>query len=241
MYSRLECVALRTVKYDDRRSIITAWSRQLGPVSLLMPDGASREAKRRRALIMPLSLFEGQADIRPSKQLLSIRDLRPLILLPDIHANPAKTLTAMFLAEVLEKSLRQAPADTVLTDFLFSAIKTLDHITSPTAIANFSLLFMIKFAEHQGIAPDFGGWTPKSILDMQESVLRGSAPLHRHWLTSAQTRLARTLTIIPLYRSGLLKLSKATRRDALDTILNYFTLHHINLSNLQTLPILREL
>ena len=62
MYQQLRCVALRTIKYDDRRSIVSAWSEQLGRVSFIVPDGASREARRRRALLMPLSLFEGVSE-----------------------------------------------------------------------------------------------------------------------------------------------------------------------------------
>ena len=53
MYQHLECIALRTVKVSDSKSLLSAWTRQLGRVSFSIPAGAGREARRRRALCSP--------------------------------------------------------------------------------------------------------------------------------------------------------------------------------------------
>ena len=57
MDTTLRCIALRTTKHSDRHSIVTAWSEQLGRVGLLVSAGNGREDRRRRALMMPLSLI----------------------------------------------------------------------------------------------------------------------------------------------------------------------------------------
>ena len=37
MYKHIRAVALRTVRYNDTKAILTAWSAELGRISLLMP------------------------------------------------------------------------------------------------------------------------------------------------------------------------------------------------------------
>ena len=64
MLRSLHCVALRTIKYNEKHSILSAYSLELGRVSFLLPAGSGREAARRRALMMPLGTFECVADIR---------------------------------------------------------------------------------------------------------------------------------------------------------------------------------
>ena len=65
MFEPLNCIALRTVKYSDRNSILSVYTRQHGRMGLLVPAGASKAAARTRALSMPLATFDCVADIRP--------------------------------------------------------------------------------------------------------------------------------------------------------------------------------
>ncbi|MDE7154739.1 MAG: recombination protein O N-terminal domain-containing protein, partial [Muribaculaceae bacterium] len=58
MLRPVKCIILRTVRYNDKSSIVTVYSRELGRMSFVSPAGASREATRRRALLMPLSVID---------------------------------------------------------------------------------------------------------------------------------------------------------------------------------------
>ncbi len=54
MLRTLNLIPLRVIPYSDRNSILSAYSRELGRVSFVVPAGAGREARRRRALLMPM-------------------------------------------------------------------------------------------------------------------------------------------------------------------------------------------
>jgi len=241
MYETLRCAVLRTIKYDDNRSIVTAWSAERGRVSLLVPAGATREARRRRALMMPLGLFEGEADIRPGRELLSIRDVRPLRVLPDLCCNPAKAVVAMFLSEVLERVLREAAPDTLLTAFVFDAVEVLDRLNRPVGVANFPLVFLYKLGRFLGIEPDAGSWAPGYIFDMGEGVFRRTAPTSGRWLEADEAEMANLLGRLTFAASERLRIPRALRRRILDTILEYYTLHHTPLSDLKSLAVVQEI
>ena len=241
MYSSLHCIALRTVKYDDRRSIVTAWSAERGRVAFLVPSGASREARRRRALMMPLSLFEGEADIRPGHDLLSLRDVRPSRVLASLSGDPAKAVVAMFLAEVLERVLREAPADSLLTEFIFQSVGALDGLERAVGVANFPLVFLYKLGRFLGIEPDAGLWRPGRIFDLQGGQFRASAPLQGRWIEADEARFVHLLGRLDYSTASRLGIPRGDRRKALDTILEYYSLHYVRLTDLHSLPVVQEI
>ena len=237
MYESLKCVALRTVKYDDSRSITTAWSRERGRVSFIIPAGSGREAQRRRALMQPLCLFEGESDIRPGRELLTIRDVRPLYVLSDMCCDPAKAVVALFISEVLERVLRESAPDGRLTDFIFDAVTRLDAMRRQVGVANFPVLFMYKLGFFLGIEPDAGEWAPGRVLDMAEGRYRVSAPLQGRWLDATDTCAAVMLHRMSFAASARLGIPRAVRRRILDGIIEYYGLHHTPLDSLKSLPI----
>ena len=240
MYEHLRCVALRTVKYDDRHSIVTAWSAERGRVGLLVPSGSSREATRRRALMMPLGIFEGEADIRPGRDILNIRDVRPLAVLPSISSSPSKSVVAMFLAEVLGKVLNDAAPDAMLAEFIFRSVITLDGLP-PRGVANYPLVFLCRLGGFMGIEPDAGSWSPGKVFDMKDGLYRSSAPLGGRWLNAEEAAVGAMIQRLTFASGSRLRLSRGVRRVALDHILEYYTLHLTPLDNLRSLQVLRDL
>lgn len=243
MYQSLHCVALRTVRYDDRRAIVTAWSREAGRVSIVVPDGSSREARRRRAMLMPLSLFEGESEPRPGREILSMRDMRPSEVLPDISSVPAKSVVAMFLAEVLERLLREAQPDELLWCFLQGAIRALDIEERPCGVANFPITFLYRLGRFAGVEPDAGAWRPESFFDMTSGrFVTYPDPSHASAVlepaaAAAIPRLAR----LTFAASSRLRLDRGLRRRFLTEILKFYSLHHTDLQHLRSLPVVSEI
>lgn len=240
MYTALHCIALRRVRYNDRNSILTAWTRQLGRVSLLMPDGNGPESRRRRALTLPMSFFECQADLRPGRDIHTARDVRPLILTPSVTAHPVKAAIAIFMADILHTMLRDTGTpDEPIWNGLGEIITTLDNTVSPRALANIPLWFLYRIAVLTGIEPDTGSWRPGYIFDLDAAVFRASAPGHSQYLDAADAAVIPVLSRLTPRSLRLLALTHSDRQRALDTAIRYLTIHHTPLTALQSLDILR--
>ena len=239
MFQTLHAVALRTVKYNDRSSILTAWSAELGRVALLMPAGSGAESRRRRALTMPMSLFEGVVDARPGRDVMPVSDVKGVLKGSDIAANPVRATVAMFLAEVLTVITREGGPDAALWRFLEESVSTLGRL-SGVALANFHLVFLTRLASVMGLEPDMSTWSKGKWLDLVDGVFRRTQPMHDHVLEPAEARLARLMLSLTDYRHlGVLPVTRDTRRLALDVILRYYTLHHSSLDGLHSLPVVR--
>lgn len=246
MLQNHHCMALRSVRYDDRRAILSAWSAEAGRISLSVPDGSSREARRRRAVMMPFALFEGQADIRPDRDIHSMRDIRPMAILPAITSSPAKTAVAIFLADVLHHVLRETSPDPLLSSFIFDAARALDA-ASPRGTANFPVVFLYRLARFLGFSPDPGAWRPGAFFYMPAASFTLSPPLTAHGAPDSDVLVPAEAACIPMLErvtpavAQRLRLPLEMRRRMLAHILRYYSLHHTPVDNLRSHQILSEL
>ncbi len=95
MKQKMHIICLRSVRYSDSKSILSAYSLEAGRVSLLVGSGNGREAMRRRALTQPLGVLECVADVVPGRDIHRVAEMRPLHPLSALRANPVKCGVAM--------------------------------------------------------------------------------------------------------------------------------------------------
>ncbi len=177
--------------------------------------------------------------MRPGREIVGVRDVRPLELLPSIVTEPAKAATALFLAEVLERLLRQSAGDAPMWHFLTASIRRLDGMAESRGVAAFPLVFLYALSRHLGIEPDMeGGGT---ILDLTGGRLRASAPLSGAWLDADATRYARMLSRLTYDTCARLRMSRTLRSRILDEILRYYTIHYAPLGHLNSLEVVRQI
>lgn len=241
MFSTLHCISLRSVRHSDKNTILSVWTAEAGRVSFAMPEGSGREARRRRAITMPLGLFEGECDIKPGRDILSIRDVKPSPQALGAVPDPGKTVVAMFLADVLDKVLRQPVPDGHLSLFLFDALSIFGRMSNPAAVANFHIVFLYKLMRYLGIQPDTGSWRPGAYFDMKEGRFLLTPPLHDDFLADEEVDAMRLVARLDFRSMAVARFSRDERNAILDTILHYYSAHLVRLDNLRSLQIIRSL
>lgn len=237
---RISFISLRITRYSDTQSILTAYSRERGRIALALPAGRGREASRMRALTMPLGIVECETDLRAGRDILPMRQVRPLMIHADLHANPLKQMIAMFVSEVLAASLSAGEADERIFDFVAGAAGCLDK-AGVHETANFPLCFLYRLGEMLGVEPDISTYTQGSVLDMRDGRWRRSAPLHGECLSPAASQAAAMLSRMTFENMGAFRFSRAERAEGTDAILRYFSIHIAPLGTLKTLPVLRTM
>lgn len=241
MYTNIHCISLRTVKHSDSKNILSVWSRELGRVSMLVPAGPGREARRRRALSSPLSTFEGECDVRPGRDLLTVRDVRPMAGSMALNVQPSKNPVAVFLAEALDLLLRRSERDDTLSDFLFGSLSVFASLEQAVAVANFHLVFLYRLAGPLGIAPDVTEWRRGYVFDMRDGVFRATAPSHADFLLPHEAEALVWLDRLHYRNMYRWRTDHSTRNEILDRILRYYAIHLAPLTALKSLEVLRAL
>lgn len=234
----LHLVALRTTKYSDTQTILTAYSRELGRVSLAMPAGKGKSSARMKALAMPLSVIECVSEPRPGREILSMRQVQQGVALKSLHSDPVKQMIAMFLSEVLAVTLQGGDPDEAMFDFLVACIEVLDKADA-AGTANFHICFLFNLARHLGIEPDASTYTEGSVFDMADGRWRRSMPLHRNFLATADSEIAYRLSRMTFSNMHRFRFNRRERNAIVDGILGYYSLHYVLMRHLRSLDILR--
>ncbi|MGN1240236.1 MAG: DNA repair protein RecO, partial [Paludibacteraceae bacterium] len=106
--------------------------------------------KKSQALYAPLSLLE--VVVSPSaKALPSLKEAHLAFVPQHLHTDMRRRTVALFIAEVLYRTLRHPMADEALFDFIATTIRLLDTTEQPE---NIHLAFLIQLAAHLGFAID---------------------------------------------------------------------------------------
>ncbi|MDE5901005.1 MAG: DNA repair protein RecO [Muribaculaceae bacterium] len=239
MNRNLTLIPLRITPYSDRNSILSAYSREMGKVSCLLPAGAGRESRRRRALLMPFCPVRCQVSVSPGRDVMPMREPVAWPPLPLVSADPMRCVMALFVSEVLQCVLRQSESEPVMFDFIADSAVRLN--SERTSVANFHIVFLIRLLGYLGVAPDLGGYRTGMVFDMADACFRVTAPLHGRFLMPDEAAALARLGRIDWRNAHIYKYTRAQRARVLDVILQYYTLHVADLSGLKSVDVLRGL
>lgn len=237
---RLTLIPLRLTRYSDSQNILSAYSRQLGRVSLTVAAGRGRGAARVKALTMPLSVIECEVQPRPGRELMPMSQVRPVMVLPQVHSNPVKQMLAMFLAEVLATILEDGGADEGLFDYVTESVRILDGLPGRRA-GNFHICFLLHLGRHLGIEPDISTYCEGGLLDVAEGIWRRTMPLHGMVLDVAESAHAAQLMRMTYGNMHVFRYTREQRARVLDGVMDYYSRHVMPLRHIRSLEVLRAM
>lgn len=158
-------IVLHLTKYSDHGLVLHTVDSTAGRRSFLV-----RGIKRGNAVAVfhPLSVLDVVSAESPKSTMCHLREWEPALPLHGIRSDLVKGSLAMFISEVLYRSLTSELADAQLFDWLCEAIVTLDRTEG--SVANYPLWFLVSYAVRMGFMP---GETiePSGIFSAEEAAL----------------------------------------------------------------------
>lgn len=242
MYQPLNCIALRTIRYSDRHSILTAYSAERGRVSLLVPATAGRSAARYRALTMPMAAFGCMAKIDNTKEIFAIKDIKPHVeSLNSSFQHPVKSVVVFFLADFFYSLLREPVADSSMYALVLSASQMLATLP-PQRLANLHIAVLVESARVLGIEPDLSTAADSKFFDMHEGIWhRDITAFNNSFLSVEESAAAERLCRMTMRNFHHFRYNRSQRADIVQKVLKYFSLHGFGNLNLHSTDVLGEL
>lgn len=227
-----EGIVLHLGRHTDKMRILYAYTRSRGRASYAVYGLHGKSGKIPVASMQPLSLVGLEVSHPASEN--SLPTLRTAHLLytsqrqiPDIR----RQAIAIFLAEVLYRTLTLPQEDAQLFDYLRDLIQILDTTPSPE---NLHLCFMLQFARYMGFSPMLD--SEESVWDMQLSEMRLLQPEHDDFFLPAETRLLRLLE-----EDHTHQLPRSQRQQLLHKLCRYYELHIDGFTTPKSLDVLEQL
>ena len=232
-------IVLQTVKYSETSVIVRIYTEKLGLVSYMVKGVRSTRSIAKAALLRPLTLLELDVTHRENKGLQNIKEYKRSYSYQSLPFDTIKSAIAMFILEVVSRSIREHDVNEDLFHFVYDCFCHLDELTPMTN--DFHLQFMIHYAIYLGFAPQGGYSDQTPYFDMQEGVFTDRS-------SSSSLVLDRedSILIDHLITSGILqpmpvRLTRQLRHRLLHHLLKFYSLHLEGFSGLKSPDVLEEL
>jgi len=142
-------IVLHLTKYADSSLVLHTVDSQYGRRSLLVRG--VRKNRGALAAFHNLSLLDAVSAASPKSSLSYLREWEPSATLHGIRGDRIKGAVAMFISEVLYRSLTNEQTDPQLFDWLWEMAQKLD--AEEGSVANFPLWFLVSYAGRMGFLP----------------------------------------------------------------------------------------
>jgi len=232
-------VILHQVRYADTTSIVSIYTREFGRMSYFVRGANKKKSACRPALLQPLSVVEIEAVHSPKRTIHTIREMRVAIPFYEIPFDQVKIALALFIAEILHKTLKHSENDDDLYNFIEDSIRELDACNE--GLGNFHLVFMMQLSHHLGFAPNMENPLQAEYFDLLNGIFIHQAPSHIHFLNPETTNTFKTLMTLDYSNLKTMKLNRSERSELLDRLVEYYQLHLSDFNPIASLDILHKL
>ena len=238
MLQKTRGIVLHTLNYAEASVIAHIYTEDFGMQSFLLNGVRKSKAKFNANLLQPLSCVEVVAYYKPGKSLHRVNELSSSPAYTSIPYDTVKTTIALFLAEVMYRSIREEEKNEALFEFIYNSVQYLDHQQEQFYL--FHLLFMVKLSRFLGFYPKIDSMSAASIFDLREGVFTDQLPLHAD-IVDMQTGQYLSL----LLKANLDTLDKVYilsdhRKKLLKSLVTYYELHQTHGFELRSLHVLEE-
>jgi DNA repair protein RecO (recombination protein O) len=232
-------VVLNYIKYSENSFIIKAYTDNFGMQSFILKGAGGKKFKNQRVCLQPLSIVEINAYHKENTELKSIKNIKLDIVYQTIPFNVYKSSIAFFLAEILEKLIKEEESNKSLFEFVYHALKLFD--LSEKNYNNFHLIFLLLLTKYFGIYPLDMENKDTQFFDLESGSFKVLKPKHALFSSKENTLIIKFILINNFKSLQCLEISNYERRLLLSEVLEYYSIHSYNLKKIKSKEIISEL
>lgn len=238
MLSKTKGIVLHSTKYSDTSWIVTIYTEMYGRTSLMVRGITGKRSVSKAAFFQPLTIVNLDLFYNPTKEIHSIKDIGIELALTEIPFDPIKNAIALYIAELLFRSIKHATPDENLFLFLCQSIEVLD--CTHELPVNFHLIFMLKLSRFLGFEPHLDT-EAGTLFDLINGEFVASKPLHAHYIANEQAENLCKLAAINFFSMNSLTFSRLQRTELLQILVEYYRLHISGFHGLNSLAVLQSI
>jgi len=235
-------IVLRTVKYGETSVIAAIYTELFGLQSYLV-NGVRTTTKKgpgKASLFQPGAMLDLVVYHNDLKNLQRIKEFKWGYLYKNIFSDIFKNAVALFMVELLSKTIKQPEQNTDLFHFIEDAFLHLDE-SGQNVVANFPLFFSLHLATLYGFRLS-DEYSPKNnYLDLQEGEFVHEQPVHPYFLADPYSHtISQLLKTLQPHELSSIHLNRDARRILMIACQQFYALHIQDFGTMKTLPVLQE-
>lgn len=239
MLHKTRGIVLRVSDYSESSVIAKIFTEKFGLQSYIINGVKKPKAKIKMNMLQPLHLLDMVVYHKPAVGIQKISDARSSPVLKTIPYDIVKSSVAIFLNEVLYKSLKEQSEDVFLFEYVYKAIELLDE--SESSMANFHLVFLTKLTKFLGFYPDMSFADSSAYFDLKNGVFTNLNPAHSFFIDGKELQFFINIMRTSLNNIEDLIVDSLSRKCLLEKVIDYFGLHIDTFGIVKSREILEEI
>lgn len=220
MLHKTRGIVFRFTKYGESSIIVTIFTELFGIQTYIVNGIRSKNSKGKIALFQPLTLLDLVVYYKENANIKRIKEVKCAHQYQALTTDIRKSIIAIFISEMLNKTVKDETHAQEIFEFLFHALMLLDH--QQNSVENFHLVFLIKLSRFLG----FGAHQADEILGARI-------------LDSEEEAILKNLLQADFTEQ--IVMTNVQRRNLLEAILRFYTLHIESLGEIKSVQVLRDI
>jgi len=237
MLQKTKAIILHSLKYGDTSLIVHAFTEEWGKCSLMLKGARKSKKNNRSNIFQPLYQVELDVYYRGTREMQWIREAVLQHSTQSLSSDVVKSAQAIFLSEVLMKTIGEEERNPEMFHFLSRSLKFFHE--SKTPLPSYHIFFLFQLSRYLGFYPRNNFSLENKFFNIESGSffsLPESPELAREVLLGKQWDACFTNDY---HSENELFNSQDRRNIILDSLLKFYRLHHPSMKNLNSLDVLR--
>jgi DNA repair protein RecO (recombination protein O) len=231
-------IVLHATEYSETSLVVKIYTEEKGLGTFIVGGVRTKKSRYNSTLFQPLSLVELVASGKPGQTMQRITEIHFSPPFSGIPSDMIKSTIAIFMAEVIYRSIREEEPNKALFHFLNSSIQILD--LHQGNCSRFHLYFMTQLTRHLGFYPQGTFHKGRSIFDLREGTFTDRLPSHPDYTGVAESELLASLLTCSFENYTSVAIGGAASKSLLSALVTYFELHQTHGNPIRSHRILEE-
>ncbi len=223
MIQKTQGIVLHSLRYGETSIIARIFTRDLGMQSFLVPGVRKTRSRVKMNLFQPLTPVDLVVYFKEGGGLLRIKEISCPEPLKTIPYDILKSAIAMFLSEILSKSLKEQDPNEALFAFFTDATGILDR--SGERLADFHLVFMLQLSSYLGFQPRNNHDQVNSFFNLREGLFERQYESGEVCLDKDLSRAFHEVSTRTISDFSSLRIPAGVRRQLLARTIDYYRYH----------------
>ncbi|RYF84885.1 MAG: DNA repair protein RecO, partial [Chitinophagaceae bacterium] len=227
MTHKTKGIVLRSIKYGETSLVVTVFTELFGVQTYMVNSArSSKKTGSKAAFYQPASLLDMEVYHNEQKAMHRIKECSWSFLYKNVLSDVVKNSIAMFMVELLQKTLKQPEQNSDLFYFCEDAMQQLDE-APPAVAANYALFFSLQLTHFFGFQfSDMEASLAEDenvYLDLQEGIFTDETPAHGFVMEKEDALLtSELLKIMQPHELSQVKMNHHKRRSLLLKYMEYY-------------------
>jgi DNA repair protein RecO (recombination protein O) len=235
MISKTEGIVLNQHKFSDSKRIVNIFLKNAGKKSFFIKIRNKKSGNLN--IYQPFSLLFVEYNSKNSNSISFLKEAYLQTPLFSITSSPEKISIVFFLTEILNKIIHSDLIDENLFDFIKNSILLLENCQN---FSNFHIAFLSVLSIYMGIMPEQNFSDTNKFFDIREGLFVDNYTKD-YCFDDISSSLFNDFLIAGMNNFSKIKINKTYRNELLHNIINFYSYHFENISNLKSFDVLKKI